>query len=87
MNRLSRRRQELIKWRHALWIRQHGRCYWCGEIIPHNSTAGHDECLTVDHLIPRSRGGSDSPLNLVAAHLRCNRLRGNTMPPRTKGGV
>lgn len=85
-HRPSRRRQELMKWRHALWARQHGLCYWCGGRIPHNTTAAQDECLTVDHLVPKSRGGTDSPLNLVAAHRRCNGDRGNKMPP-AKGAI
>lgn len=81
-----RKREHLAVWRHRLWLRQRGRCYWCGQPIPHNATAGAPECLTVDHLIPRSRGGTDSPLNLVAAHKVCNELRGNpTYNPRAKG--
>jgi hypothetical protein len=33
--------------------------------------------MTVDHLIPLSAGGSDSPGNRVAAHQCCNRAKSN----------
>lgn len=35
---------------------------------------------TVDHVLPRSRGGSDSWLNLVAACQACNGLKGDRTP-------
>ena len=40
------------------------------------------EKLTVDHVVPRSRGGQTTWTNVVAACLRCNLLKGN----RTAGG-
>jgi 5-methylcytosine-specific restriction endonuclease McrA len=36
--------------------------------------------LTLDHIIPRSRGGGDSWENLVAACVRCNIKKGNRTP-------
>jgi 5-methylcytosine-specific restriction endonuclease McrA len=41
-------------------------CAYCG-----------DEANTVDHVIPISKGGTDDPLNLVAACNRCNFAFGN----------
>lgn len=35
---------------------------------------------TIDHVIPRSRGGADSWENLVACCLRCNNLKGDRTP-------
>jgi hypothetical protein len=35
---------------------------------------------TVDHVVPRSRGGSNEPANLRLAHRRCNGTRGNHLP-------
>ena len=45
------------------------RCAYCG--------AG---ATTIDHVIPRSRGGSDSWENLVACCLRCNNTKGDKTP-------
>lgn len=36
--------------------------------------------LTLDHIIPRSRGGADSWENLVAACVNCNIKKGNRTP-------
>lgn len=35
---------------------------------------------TIDHVLPRSRGGADSWENLVACCLRCNNVKGNKTP-------
>jgi 5-methylcytosine-specific restriction endonuclease McrA len=35
---------------------------------------------TVDHVIPRSRGGADTWLNLVACCVRCNNKKGDRTP-------
>jgi hypothetical protein len=59
-------------------------CQYCG------SAGGH---LVVDHIIPRSSGGSDEPTNLVTACLECNSSKANRTPeewlgklPDAKGG-
>ncbi|PWT94848.1 MAG: HNH endonuclease [Candidatus Melainabacteria bacterium] len=46
-------------------------CQYCGE-------RRHD--LTIDHIVPRSRGGSDSWENVVAACLKCNVKKGDRTP-------
>src|SRR5437773_7820204 len=38
------------------------------------------ERLTVDHVVPRSRGGETTWINVVAACLRCNLRKGNRLP-------
>jgi 5-methylcytosine-specific restriction endonuclease McrA len=47
------------------------RCQYCG-------TSGGP--LSVDHVVPESRGGDDSWANCVAACLRCNNRKGNLLP-------
>lgn len=42
---------------------------------------GHPDATTVDHVHPRSRGGTDALANLRPAHLFCNTGRGAS-PPR-----
>ena len=34
---------------------------------------------TLDHIIPRSQGGSNHETNLVTAHVKCNSARGNKL--------
>ena len=46
------------------------RCVWCGrELWPRD--------LTVEHVVPRSRGGHAIPENAVVACRSCNRRRGS----------
>ncbi len=47
------------------------RCQYCGS---------QSHPLTLDHIIPRSRGGQDSWENLVAACIPCNNRKGNRTP-------
>jgi 5-methylcytosine-specific restriction endonuclease McrA len=47
------------------------RCQYCGE----KKAAGE---LTLDHILPRSRGGDNSPVNIVTACIRCNRKANRT---------
>ncbi len=46
------------------------RCQYCGS---------HDR-LTLDHVLPKSRGGKDTWENLVAACVPCNNRKGNRTP-------
>ncbi|MBN1638347.1 MAG: HNH endonuclease [Ignavibacteriales bacterium] len=47
------------------------KCVYCGR---------GDLQLTLDHIIPRSRGGGDTWENLVAACLKCNNKKGDRTP-------
>ena len=57
--------------RKAVLARDAYTCQYCGR------EAGS---LTVDHVIPRSRGGSSHWDNIVAACAPCNRKKGNQLP-------
>ena len=46
------------------------RCVYCGAA----------ESLTIDHVVPKSRGGRDAWDNLVAACTPCNNRKGNRTP-------
>lgn len=50
-------------------------CAWCGREINTDLVAG-----TVDHVVPRVKGGPSWPENEVAACSRCNGQRGH-LPP------
>ena len=57
--------------RRAVLARDDWTCQYCG-----STKSG----LTVDHVIPRSRGGTSTWENIVAACASCNRKKGNRMP-------
>ena len=66
--------------RRAVFARDSWTCQYCG-------TTSH---LTVDHVLPRSRGGKSVWENIVTSCAPCNRRKGDRMPtemgmhPRSK---
>jgi len=43
-----------------------------------------DVPLTIDHIVPKSKGGDDSWENLVAACVKCNNKKGDRSPDEAK---
>ncbi len=60
--------------RFAIMRRDGFTCKYCG------AKAGDGAKLHVDHIQPRSKGGTDHHLNLVTACARCNISKGATEP-------
>jgi len=52
------------------------RCHICALPINLALRYPHPGSLSLDHVLPRSRGGSDAVTNLRPVHLRCNLSRG-----------
>lgn len=60
-----------------LFARDGYRCQFCGRP---GGELRHRECLTRDHLIPLSRGGTNEWTNVVTACSSCNTRKGNRLP-------
>lgn len=68
-------------WMGMNWIRQEKRlaiyardgfaCCWCGECVENGAS------LSLDHVKPHSKGGSNDHTNLVTCCSRCNSSRGD----------
>ena len=58
--------------------RADNRCAYCDR---------SDTRLEIEHIVPRSRGGTDRPDNLTASCAPCNRARGNTPIERFLGAT
>ena len=58
--------------RKNILLRDRNTCQYCSVILPSSE-------LTLDHVIPRSRGGNSTWENLVACCHGCNRRKGNRM--------
>src|SRR3990167_4136458 len=68
------------EWQGMNWIRQEKRlaiylrdgmsCAWCGHSVEEGAS------LSLDHLAPHSKGGSNHESNLVTSCERCNKSRG-----------
>ena len=56
--------------RRNVFLRDNHKCQYCGK------TAN----LTIDHILPKSRGGKDSWENVVVSCIRCNNKKGDRTP-------
>ena len=66
---IPRKRVELT--RKNILKRDKFRCQYCGRT---------QNALTIDHIIPKTKGGADSWGNLVCACVKCNNKKGNRTP-------
>jgi len=55
------------KWRQSIKEKWNHQCAYCGS----------EENLTLDHIIPRSNGGSDRLTNVLCACKKCNNDKGH----------
>lgn len=74
---VRRRRSNSGKQRLRILMRDRMRCQYCGV------RASAFE-LTLDHITPRSRGGSSTPENLCAACMACNQRKGDRTPEEAR---
>ena len=58
--------------KNIIW-RDENRCQYCAKEF-------ESRTLTLDHIVPRSKGGKNTWLNLVAACKKCNQKKGDRTP-------
>ncbi len=63
--------------RRNLFARDRNSCQYCGDAKPISQ-------LSVDHIVPRSRGGDTSWENTVCCCLSCNTLKGSQTPQEAR---
>lgn len=59
--------------RKNILLRDHNTCQYCAKVFNPSE-------LTLDHVLPKSRGGSSNWDNLVACCKRCNNRKGSHLP-------
>ena len=79
--------KSLVRLRRAAFHRQGGRCHYCDVLMWMDDGSSFARMYrlsvqqaallqcTAEHLVARQDGGKDSADNIVAACLRCNRMR------------
>jgi 5-methylcytosine-specific restriction endonuclease McrA len=59
--------------RHNIYLRDGSRCQYCGKGFPRTD-------LNLDHVVPRSRGGTTTWENVVCSCVACNLRKGGRTP-------
>ena len=70
-------RHEIQFSRRNIFVRDKNQCQYCGMKPPKNE-------LSIDHVVPRSRGGQDHWDNLVLACKPCNSRKGDRTPEEAR---
>jgi hypothetical protein len=73
--RRTRSEQNYGQYRHTIYSRDDGKCVYCGST----------KDLTLDHVIPVSRGGAGNHENLATCCKSCNSSKGARTPEEWKG--
>jgi 5-methylcytosine-specific restriction endonuclease McrA len=71
-------RREVKFTRRNIYARDRSRCQYCGKKFPTTE-------LSLDHIVPRSRGGTNDWPNIVCCCVRCNVRKGGRTP--TEAGM
>ena len=66
-------RREVKFTRRNIYARDHGRCQYCGKRFPTSE-------LSLDHVVPKSRGGQGTWTNIVCCCVGCNSRKGGRTP-------
>jgi 5-methylcytosine-specific restriction endonuclease McrA len=65
---VRRKRQSVPMSRRNIAVRDNSECQYCGKVLQTHE-------YTLDHVVPRSKGGVSSWVNLVLACVRCNKKK------------
>jgi 5-methylcytosine-specific restriction endonuclease McrA len=87
-------REQGGKWLHPttrrrIYERDHWQCVWCmchvtiglRILNPELRELLHSRDASIDHVVPRSRGGSNNSSNLITCCVTCNAKRGDRSVP------
>lgn len=70
-------KRKVVFSRRNLWKRDHQRCQYC-------CVRPKPDDITIDHVVPRSKGGRTSFDNCVLACAKCNRKKDNRTPEQAR---
>lgn len=71
----------------AVLSRDGNKCWLCGNNIDLTLDKDHPLALSIDHIVPKSRGGSNSLYNMAASHRVCNETKSDKPPTEFFTGI
>lgn len=80
LGKTARQSQALMR---VLIKAQTGICTGCGKPLPDDMAqrgVKRDDRLSVDHTVPRAKGGRNGLGNLTIMHMLCNEMKGDDTP-------
>jgi 5-methylcytosine-specific restriction endonuclease McrA len=60
-----------------IYARDNWTCHLCGDTVQPATNQYNPKAASLDHVVPRSKGGSHHPVNLKTACHYCNSIRGD----------
>lgn len=67
-----------VMWkRHSVWVRDLGICGYCGIHVS-------ESAMTIDHILPKSRGGKNTWENTVTCCKKCNSKKDDKTPEEAR---
>lgn len=69
--------QKTPAFKRRIYFKTDGFCGVCGEWIDLREKYPSKKSMSIDHIVPRAKGGSHSFDNLQPAHLGCNESKGD----------
>lgn len=83
---VRQRREESGAKRMKIYLRDGWQCQYCSikASVKPNKKQIHIKELTLDHITPKSKGGSSLPSNLVTACKKCNQRKADRTPDEAR---
>ena len=73
--------------RKRVWEKCEGICCLCGLQMFPDTTYGPELAYTIEHMVPRSKGGTNELENLDGSHQWCNQYKGEASMEELPPGV
>lgn len=72
--------------RTVAWLKCEGICYLCGLMMLPEAENGHPLGYTLEHVIPKAKGGTNDLENLTGSHQYCNNAKGDALMEELPSG-
>ena len=72
--------------RQRVWEKSLGICCLCGLQMFPDTAYGQELSYTIEHLVPRTRGGTNDLDNLAGSHQYCNQYKGESLMEELPAG-